>query len=101
MKRLRPPVAIARSATRQSRFVDGLSEQGVRRPASVLHPVVDPGVTQGDKSSHRGRGFRDFTGVVVILLGTVGCRRRHVGTELDVETADGCSLNAVVTVGGV
>jgi len=44
-----------------------------RRPASILvfHPVVDPRVTKRYERTHRGRGLRNFAGVVVVLLGTI------------------------------
>src|SRR5438552_13001586 len=99
MKKLQLQGAEARSAAHRSRNLDGPGKQGIRRPASVLHPVVDPSVTQGDKRSHRGRRFRDLAGIVVVLLRTVRGRRRHVRPELNVQATDGRALNRVVTVG--
>jgi len=44
-----------------------------RRSARILvfHPVVDPGVTQSHERAHRGRGSRNFAGVVVVAFGSV------------------------------
>src|SRR6185436_2595786 len=100
MKKPQLPETIPRSATRQSRLRDGPGWPGVRHQPLVLYPVVEPGFTQGDKSSHRGRRLGEFARVVVVLVCTVrGGRIGHIGSELDVQATDRRALNTVVTVG--
>src|SRR6185295_7463588 len=92
------PGATPRPAARRSRSHDGPVWAGVRHPALVLYPVIDPGIAKRDESPGSSGGLRNFARIEVVALRTVCRRGRDVGAELDVQAADRRAFDTVVTV---
>src|SRR6185436_533131 len=92
------PGATPRPAARRSRSHDGPVSPGVRLPALVLYPVIDPGIAKRDEGTGSSGSLRNFARIEVIALRTVRRRRWDVGAELDVQAADRRAFDTVVTV---
>src|SRR6185436_4209337 len=92
------PGATPRPAARRSRSHDGPVSPGVRLPALVLYPVIDPGIAKRDEGTGSSGSLRNFARIEVIALRTVRRRRWDVRAELDVQAADRRAFDTVVTV---